>query len=137
GEFIAHNGVVNCVRIGRKSGQIIATGGDDKMVNIWHIANPDVIMVIFLFKQIKYFKKLHGHQSAVECVTLDPEEQLVVAGSERGSLKLWDLEQQRVVRTFSTGHRSKVTCVDFHPYGDFFASGSLDTNVKVWDIRRK
>jgi katanin p80 WD40 repeat-containing subunit B1 len=52
-------------------------------------------------------------------------------------LKLWDLEQQKVVRTFTTGHRSKVTCVDFHPYGDFFASGSLDTNVKVWDIRRK
>jgi katanin p80 WD40 repeat-containing subunit B1 len=38
--------VVNCVRIGRKSGQIIATGGDDKMVNIWNIANPDVILVI-------------------------------------------------------------------------------------------
>jgi len=61
---------------------------------------------------------------------------VVVAGSSGGTLKLWDLEQQKVVRNM-VGHRANCISVDFHPYGDFFASGSTDTNLKVWDVRRK
>ena len=51
-------------------------------------------------------------------------------------MKLWDLEQAKVIRTL-LGHRAPCISVEFHPYGDFFASGSLDTNLKIWDIRRK
>ena len=59
-----------------------------------------------------------------------------MAGAAGGTLKLWDLEEAKVVRTL-TGHRSNCISVDFHPFGEFFASGSLDTNLKIWDIRRK
>ena len=70
----------------------------------------------------------------MECVTFDQAEEVVVAGAAGGTLKLWDLEEAKVVRTL-TGHRSNCSSVDFHP-GEFFASGSLDTNLKIWDIRR-
>ena len=100
------------------------TGGDDKKVNMWAIGKPQAIL------------SLSGHQSAVECVTFDQAEEVVVAGAAGGTLKLWDLEEAKVVRTL-TGHRSNCTAVDFHPFGEFFASGSLDTNLKIWDIRRK
>ncbi|GMG98946.1 hypothetical protein Nepgr_000786 [Nepenthes gracilis] len=56
--------------------------------------------------------------------------------STSGTIKLWDLEEAKIVRTL-TGHRSNCISVDFHPFGEFFASGSLDTNLKIWDIRRK
>jgi katanin p80 WD40 repeat-containing subunit B1 len=59
-----------------------------------------------------------------------------VAGSASGTIKLWDLDQAKTIRTL-VGHRSDCLAVDFHPFGAFFASGSLDTNVKIWDIRRK
>lgn len=123
-EFLAHTGEINCLQIGRKSGRVLVTGGDDRKVNMWAIGKPHCIM------------SLTGHTSSVECVTFDTEEEVVVAGSAGGTLKLWDLEQQKVVRNM-VGHRSNCVSVDFHPYGDFFASGSSDTNLKVWDVRRK
>ncbi|KAI8929009.1 WD40-repeat-containing domain protein [Entophlyctis helioformis] len=79
---------------------------------------------------------LAGHSSSVECVCLDWPEELVVAGSSSGSLKLWDLEHAKVIRTLA-GHKSSATCVQFHPFGEFFASGSSDATVKLWDVRRK
>ena len=102
----------------------MVTGGDDKKVNLWSIGKSSPIL------------SLAGHQSAVECVTFDNAEEVVVAGAAGGTLKLWDLEEAKVVRTL-TGHRSNVISVDFHPFGEFFASGSLDCNTKIWDIRRK
>ena len=123
-EFPAHSANVNCLRIGRKSSQVLVTGGDDKKVNVWAIGKPNAIL------------SLAGHTSPVESVCFDSNDEVVVAGAGSGTVKLWDLEQAKVIRTL-TGHRSNCVAVDFHPYGDFFASGSMDTNLKVWDIRRK
>ena len=72
----------------------------------------------------------------MECVRFGHTEEVVVAGSQSGALKIWDLEAARLVRTL-TGHKSGLTCIDFHPYGDFLATGSTDTNLKLWDMRRK
>ncbi|KAJ7312526.1 hypothetical protein OS493_039604 [Desmophyllum pertusum] len=77
-----------------------------------------------------------GHTSPVEYVKFNSGEDLVIAGSQSGTLKIWDLEAAKIVRTL-TGHKSSIRGIDFHPYGEFVASGSLDTNVKLWDVRRK
>jgi len=121
---VAHGGTVNCLHIGRRSGGVLVTGGDDKKVNLWSVGKPNAIM------------SLSGHTSAVECVSFDSAERTVIAGSAGGTLKMWDLEHGRVARTL-TGHRSNCVAVQWHPYGEFFASGSVDTNLKIWDIRRR
>lgn len=123
-EFVAHASNVNCLKIGKKSSRVLVTGGEDHKVNMWAIGKPNAIL------------SLSGHSSAVESVTFDSAEALVVAGAASGTIKLWDLEEAKIVRTL-TGHRSNCISVDFHPFGEFFASGSLDTNLKIWDIRRK
>jgi WD40 repeat protein len=145
-EFAAHTSAVRCAAIGRKSNQVIATGGEDRKVNVWAVGKPQPVL------------RLTGHTSSVECVAFDAEEevsiskcsailffnsiielmmsQVIVAGNQSGTVKLWDLEQAKVIRTL-LGHRAPCISVEFHPYGDFFASGSLDTNLKIWDIRRK
>ena len=115
---------MNCLKIGRKSSGVMVTGGEDRRVNLFAIGKPGAIL------------SMTGHQSPVECVTFDRDEEVVVAGAAGGTLKLWDLESAKVVRTL-VGHRSNCTSVDFHPFGEFFASGSLDTNLKIWDVRRK
>ncbi|TYK26379.1 katanin p80 WD40 repeat-containing subunit B1-like protein isoform X1 [Cucumis melo var. makuwa] len=79
---------------------------------------------------------LCGHTNPVESVAFDSAEVLVLAGASSGAIKLWDLEEAKMVRTLS-GHRSNCTAVEFHPFGEFFASGSRDTNLKIWDIRKK
>ena len=44
-EFVAHGSAVNCLQIGRKSGSVMVTGGDDKKVNVWAIGKANAIMV--------------------------------------------------------------------------------------------
>lgn len=45
---MAHTAKINCLRIGRKSGRVLVTGGEDKCVNMWAIGKPNVVMVIHL-----------------------------------------------------------------------------------------
>ncbi|KAL0321233.1 UNVERIFIED_CONTAM: Katanin p80 WD40 repeat-containing subunit B1 [Sesamum radiatum] len=79
---------------------------------------------------------LSGHTSPVVSAGFDSAEELVVAGSSSGVIKLWDMAERKIVRTLF-GHRSYCTAVEFHPFGEFFSSGSMDTNLKIWDIRKK
>jgi katanin p80 WD40 repeat-containing subunit B1 len=67
------------VKIGRRSSGVMVTGGEDKKVNMWAIGKPHALL------------SLAGHQSAVECVTFDAAEEVVVAGAAGGTLKMWDL----------------------------------------------
>ncbi|CAH8367085.1 unnamed protein product [Eruca vesicaria subsp. sativa] len=81
-------------------------------------------------------QSLCGHTSAVDSVAFDSAEVLVLGGASSGLIKLWDLQEAKMVRAF-TGHRSSCSAVEFHPFGEFLASGSNDTNLKIWDIRKK
>ena len=123
-EFTAHSQDVTCLQLGRKSGQVLVTGGADAIVNMWAVGKPEPIL------------SLRGHQSAIACVAFDSKEEVVVAGADAGTLKLWDLENSKVMRTL-TGHRTACISVDFHPFGEYFASGSLDSTLKIWDVRNK
>ncbi|XP_038662942.1 katanin p80 WD40 repeat-containing subunit B1 isoform X2 [Scyliorhinus canicula] len=123
-EFVAHSGNVTCLMLGKNSGRLLATGGEDCRVNLWSVSKPNCIM------------SLTGHSTPVECIQFKDSEELVVAGSQSGSLRIWDLEAAKILRTLS-GHKSNICSLDFHPFGEFVASGSMDTNVKLWDIRRK
>lgn len=124
-EIVAHSSKVNCVTLGKNSGRVMATGGQDKKVNLWTIEKPNCIMT------------LSGHTSGVECVQFNKSEELIAAGSSSGCLKVWNLEQCKIVRTLS-GHKSNLRTVEFHPLVDrYVLSGSNDTNIKLWDIERK
>ncbi|XP_033989779.1 LOW QUALITY PROTEIN: katanin p80 WD40 repeat-containing subunit B1 [Trematomus bernacchii] len=123
-EFEAHSSSVSCLSLGKSSGRLLATGGEDCRVNIWAVSKANCIM------------SLTGHKTPVECVQFNPSEEQVVAGSQSGSIRVWDLEAAKILRTLM-GHKSNITSLGFHPFGDFLASSSTDTNIKLWDVRRK
>ncbi|XP_053175970.1 katanin p80 WD40 repeat-containing subunit B1 [Scomber japonicus] len=123
-EFEAHSSSVSCLALGKSSGRLLATGGEDCRVNIWAVSKANCIM------------SLTGHKNPVECVQFNLSEEQVVAGSQSGSIRVWDLEAAKILRTLM-GHKSNVTSLGFHPFGDFLASSSMDTNIKLWDVRRK
>ena len=53
------------------------------------------LLYIIIFcgkKNFFYIQSLSGHTTAVECVQFNGSEELVCAGSQSGSLKIWDLE---------------------------------------------
>lgn len=123
-EFVGHGSTVRCLAIGRKSGRVMVTGGEDSKVNLWAIGKSNCIM------------SLTGHTMAVECVKFCPAEEMVCAGSISGAVKIWNLEAAKMIRTL-TGHKGNVRCMDFHPHAEFVASGSMDCTIKLWDTRKK
>lgn len=123
-EFEAHSSSVSCLALGKSSGRLLATGGEDCRVNIWAVSKANCIM------------SLTGHKNPVECVQFNLSEEQVVAGSQSGSIRVWDLEAAKILRTLM-GHKANITSLGFHPFGDFLASSSMDTNIKLWDVRRK
>uniref|UniRef100_A0A8C0EN65 Katanin p80 WD40 repeat-containing subunit B1 n=1 Tax=Bubo bubo TaxID=30461 RepID=A0A8C0EN65_BUBBB len=120
----AHSSNVSSLVLGRSSGRLLATGGDDCRVNVWSVNKPNCIM------------SLTGHTTPIESLQINTNEELIVAGSQSGSIRVWDLEAAKILRTL-LGHKANICSLDFHPFGSFVASGSLDTNIKLWDVRRK
>uniref|UniRef100_A0A672ZDV2 Katanin regulatory subunit B1 n=1 Tax=Sphaeramia orbicularis TaxID=375764 RepID=A0A672ZDV2_9TELE len=79
-EFEAHTSNVSCLALGKGSGRLLATGGEDCRVNIWAINKANCVM------------SLTGHKNPVECVQINTSEEQVVTGSQSGSIRVWDLE---------------------------------------------
>ncbi|XP_021168564.2 katanin p80 WD40 repeat-containing subunit B1 [Fundulus heteroclitus] len=123
-EFEAHSRTVSCLSLGKSSGRLLVTGGEDCRVNIWAVNKANCVM------------SLTGHKNPVECVQFNVSEEQVVAGSQSGSIRVWDLEAAKILRTLM-GHKANVSSLSFHPFGNFLASSSTDTSIKLWDVRRK
>ncbi|XP_023809546.1 katanin p80 WD40 repeat-containing subunit B1 [Oryzias latipes] len=123
-EFEAHARPVSCLALGKSTGRLLATGGEDCRVNLWSLNKANCIM------------SLTGHKTAVECIQFSLSEEQVAAGSQSGSIRVWDLEAAKILQTLM-GHKASITSLGFHPYGQFLASSSMDTNIKLWDVRRK
>lgn len=123
-EFVAHTVQVNAVTIA-PSHRLVATGGDDNVVNVWRVDNASNIA------------SLAGHTSPVMCLTIDPaSERFVAAGSEGGGIKVFDMASGKLVRSL-TGHAAGVTCLNYDAAAGMLISGSLDASFKVWDVRTK
>ena len=61
-----------------------------------------------------------------------PMVRLLASGSENGTVRLWDANTGRHLRTL-TGHTDWVMSVSFSPDGQTLASGSEDGTVRLWD----
>jgi WD40 repeat protein len=79
---------------------------------------------------------LKGHQDTVDAVAVSPDGRLIATGSFDKTIKLWDAETWKEVRTYGgpQGHQGQVLAVAFSPKGDQLASGGADNTAKVWDV---
>ena len=91
------------------------------VVPVAHAADPSVLHT---------FK---GHTDWVESVAFSPNGRTIASGSADKTLKVWDVNTGREIRTL-TGHTRRVESVAFSPDGSILASGSQDDTVKFWDV---
>ena len=79
----------------------------------------------------------HAEEAHLECVyTIQYSGNYLVSGSRDRSLRIWNLETQRLVRKPLIGHQGSVLCLQFDSSEkeDVIISGSSDTDVIVWQF---
>ena len=74
-----------------------------------------------------------GHYAAVKAVAFTPDGKYLLTGSRDKSIKLWDFESGREVRSY-LGHKSTVNDIDITSDGKYFVSSSADRTAKYWEI---
>ncbi|MCP3919276.1 MAG: protein kinase [bacterium] len=144
------------------SGAWIATASGDGTARVWHAAGGAASTVLALHEQrvegldgggasglaasggqggklvvwsVDTGAALHvlDHASAIWDVALDARGRRVAAGTNDGSVWLWDFASGRPVPLELSGHTASVNRVAFDPGGALLASGSGDHAVRAWD----
>lgn len=81
----------------------------------------------------KPYKKLLGHQKAVNHIQFSPNGKLIVSASFDKSLRLWNMEGEQMA--VFRGHVEAVYMVCWSLDSRMFVSGSKDSTMKVWDCK--
>ena len=128
-----HKGHIFCLSF-IENGKYIASGGSDKIINIW---NP---------KNKKMSFSLKGHSEGVSCVVYtkmrikDHIKDFLISGSLDTTIKVWDLQTKKESHTLS-GHYKAILSIllldgvaNGENTNDVILSGSADLTLKIWNI---
>lgn len=101
-------------------GTRIASGSDDKTVQVWNAANGG------------YSFAYSSHASTVLTVAWSPDGRRIASADRDGTIQVWDASTGATILTYR-GHTDAVLAVAWSPSGQYIASGSADVTVQVWD----
>ena len=99
----AHNGIANCIAIGHITGTYYATGGEDKMMNIWRLGDDTPI------------KDGGPFAASVTAIDFSPDDQQVICGIESGRIFYFDFAQSNTKTTTWKLGKAPITCITFNP----------------------
>ncbi|KYO41873.1 NACHT domain- and WD repeat-containing protein 1 isoform D [Alligator mississippiensis] len=78
-------------------------------------------------------KTLTGFLKGVTVLELSSEHKLMVAGSQDGSMLVWNMENIEVMQAL-TGHTAEVKCVKVFGKGTSAVSAAMDHTLRIWNL---
>jgi len=106
-------------------------------------ASSDRTLKVWELETGREVRTLAGHESGVNAVAVTPDgryaisgstdERYAIFGSTDGTLKVWELETGREVRTLAE-YADRVLAVAVTPDGRYAISASFDGTLKVWEL---
>ena len=91
-----------------------------------------ILWDIKTMRAIRRFGK-DGHTRPISTIALDVESKFLATGSEDKTIKIWNLDELSVVKTF-TDHKDVITSLKFSSKSNILYSTSLDGFFKIWDM---
>lgn len=125
--FDAHDGEICALNWFCCSGprdSYLATGGSDRKVILWKIADGGQ----------SSFATLLGSNASI--TSIDVEADSILASSNDYAARIWNVTTHKLMQTL-TGHSAKVLSAKFLGNPFTIGSGSTDRTVKIWDINKR
>ena len=107
-----------------KTSNELYTVGEDRTIRTWSAG------------QFHCLRRSEGYSNWVRAVQFMPNDQTVLAGSEDGYVREWNLASRSVERTFSH-HEGSVWTTRVSRCGKYVASSGEDGVVLVWDSENR
>ncbi|KAE9339332.1 Lissencephaly-1 A [Phytophthora fragariae] len=101
--------------------KFLLSGSRDRSVRLWEAFSG---MQLMLFA---------SHENWVREVRFHPSGKYALSAGEDKSIRVFDIETGRCVRTLDEAHSHFVTCLDVHPSLPLIISGGIDKIINVWE----
>jgi len=102
-------------------GKILASVGSDGKVNLWNLADKEVVRTI------------PADSRRVRCMTFSPDSKKLATCGDEKTVKVWSVESGQPIFGLNK-HTSEVHQVAFSPDGTKLASVGQYSNLGVWDM---
>lgn len=151
-----HTCVVNCLKFA-PNGEFLATGGDDRLVQIWSLAlgeishtfkshSAPVMQLVVLMDSLRVISSdresmllvwmadsgnvLQTIQGPYKSLGATNNMRFAVSTNGDNTLKIWSLTQED--EKFSVSHSDEITCFGISADSMHIITGSRDMSLKVW-----
>ncbi len=101
-------------------GDILATGGDDKLVKYWNVADG------------KELRKSQGHGAPVYAIAFHPDGSKLASGSVDKTIRIWNVADGKELHKLD-GHPDDIYAVAYNRDGRRLASVGNAGHLFVWD----
>jgi WD40 repeat protein len=88
--------------------------------------------------QIETGKEQYRYQiddAAINALAVTPDERLLIASTDLGSIRIWDLETCNELNITLHAHDLPISQLSITPDGKQLLSSSLDGVIKIWDLQ--
>ena len=125
-DLAGHKARTTAVAFGPADGDLLATGGEDHQVLLWHLHGANPLQPVVLA----------GHTRTVTCLAVTPDGAIVASGSHDGTVRLWDARAGKCLDTLATG-QGQVHCLALSDDGRRLVTGGDLGSMRVWNLAER